>query len=261
MKQILLTNDDGYESLGLSALKDALKGLAHITIVAPSTEKSACAHSLTLTRPLRFIKVDDDFFKLDDGTPSDCVYLALNALFDGQKRPDLVISGINKGSNMGEDITYSGTVAGAMEGVLQGIPSISISQIYKNGGKSIDELGYDLAKEVVRDIVERIFKNDFPLPEKQLLNINIPAVKKEDFKGIKVAKAGKRFYANDAKLNRNPRGLEYYWLGNASLEWDRNQGECDLSVTKSGFASITPIKLDLTAYEQMKSLEIWLKNE
>ncbi len=128
MKEILITNDDGYESEGLLALIDALKDFGHITVVAPSTEKSACGHSLTLTRPLSFVSVGDDFYKLDDGTPSDCVYLALNSLFEF-KKPDLLVSGINKGSNMGEDITYSGTAAAAMEGVLQGIPSIAISQV------------------------------------------------------------------------------------------------------------------------------------
>ena len=128
MKKILITNDDGYESAGLLALIEALDGLGQITVVAPSTEKSACGHSLTLTRPLSFISVGDDFYKLDDGTPSDCVYLALHSLFE-ESKPDLLISGINKGSNMGEDITYSGTAAAAMEAVLHSVPAIAISQV------------------------------------------------------------------------------------------------------------------------------------
>ena len=153
MKKILITNDDGYESEGLLALIDALKDMAHITVVAPSSEKSACGHSLTLTRPLSFVSVGDDFFKLDDGTPSDCIYLALHSMFENNK-PDLVISGINKGSNMGEDITYSGTAAGAMEGVLQGVPSIAISQVMDFTEPMGD---FTLAKQAIRAIVEKIF--------------------------------------------------------------------------------------------------------
>ena len=128
MKQILITNDDGYESDGLLALIEAVKDLGQVTIVAPATEKSACGHSLTLTRPLRFVSVGDDFYKLDDGTPSDCVYLALHSIFE-ENKPDLVLSGINRGANMGEDITYSGTASGAMEAALHGIPSIALSQV------------------------------------------------------------------------------------------------------------------------------------
>ena len=154
MKKILITNDDGYESEGLLALIDALKDMAHITVVAPSSEKSACGHSLTLTRPLSFVSVGDDFFKLDDGTPSDCIYLALHSMFENNK-PDLVISGINKGSNMGEDITYSGTAAGAMEGVLQGVPAIAISQVMDftqpSGDFALAKLPKPAAVERVRD--------------------------------------------------------------------------------------------------------------
>ncbi|HEY9128922.1 MAG TPA: 5'/3'-nucleotidase SurE, partial [Sulfurovum sp.] len=145
MKQILVTNDDGFESEGLEALVEALKPLGHVSVVAPTTEKSACGHSLTLTRPLNFVKIEEDFYKLDDGTPTDCVFLSLNKLFTKENRPDIVISGINIGSNMGEDITYSGTASAAMEAVLQGIPAIAISQVYKDHGDSIKELGYGLA--------------------------------------------------------------------------------------------------------------------
>lgn len=139
MKEILITNDDGYESKGLKKLIKMLKKefKAKITIVAPASEKSACSHSITLTKPLRFVKVGKRFYKLDDGTPADCVYLALHALYK-TRLPDLVISGINKGANVGEDITYSGTCAGAMEAVLQGIPAIALSQFYKKSEKEID---------------------------------------------------------------------------------------------------------------------------
>ena len=139
MKEILITNDDGFEARGLLELASALRGVANVTIVAPSSEKSACSHSLTLTRPLRFIKLDDGFFKLDDATPADCVYLALRALYN--RKPDLVISGINHGANVAEDVTYSGTCGGAMEGVLQGIPALAVSQFYV--ADSLQRYGFD----------------------------------------------------------------------------------------------------------------------
>jgi 5'-nucleotidase len=260
MKTILITNDDGFESAGLIALKEALEGLAHLIVVAPSTEKSACGHSLTLTSPLRFISLDDDFYKLDNGTPSDCVYLSINTMF-GDKKPDLIVSGINKGANMGEDITYSGTASAAMEGVLQGIPSIAISQVCKNMCQNIKEHGYELAKKVIRDIVQKILNGTYPLPERKFLNINIPPIKIDECDGIKVTKAGYRIYGNDAHLHRNPRGEEYYWLGLHPLIWNDNGDErlpCDFEAIKNNFVSISPIHLDMTSYDDIKRLEEWI---
>lgn len=262
MKKILITNDDGFDSEGLYALMQALCELddVEVIVVAPTLEKSACAHSLTLTKPLRFVEIEKDFFKLDDGTPTDCIYLALNALFAKNEYPDLIISGINKGSNMGEDITYSGTVAGAMEGVIQGIPSIAISQVYQDGQGSIVDHGYDLAQETVKEIVQKIFDGKFPLGERKLLNINIPPKTPEMCKGYKVTKAGYRIYGNDAHMHKNPRGLEYYWIGLHPLQWKSSKDElmCDLDAIAQGYVSITPIKLDLTSYEDIKTLENWL---
>jgi 5'-nucleotidase len=255
MKRILITNDDGYESEGLLSLIEALKDIAQLTVVAPSTEKSACGHSLTLTRPLRFICVDDDFYKLDDGTPSDCIYLALHSMFEGNK-PDLVISGINRGSNMGEDITYSGTAAGAMEGVLQGVPSIAISQVVDFMQPKHD---YTLAKKTIRTLVEKIFNDEFPLPHREFLNINIPPEIQEA--EVKVTYAGYRYYGNDAHLHRNPRAEEYYWLGLHPLEFKARAGKarlCDFEAIQQGFVSITPIHLDLSAYHTLDRLESWL---
>lgn len=259
MKNILITNDDGFESPALNALADALKPLAKITVVAPASEKSACGHGLTLTKPLRFIKVKDDFYKLDDGTPSDCVYLALNALFD--KKPDLVISGINIGSNMGEDVTYSGTVAGAMEGAIQGVNSIAISQLVddKNLAFSYD---FSLACEISAQIVKKILEDSFPLNKRKLLNINIPNVKKSQYKGIKITNLGYRIYGNDAHIHRNPRGEEFYWLGLHPLNWNERENkqknsniESDFKAVFEGYTSITPILLDLTSYEDLKTLQ------
>ena len=255
MKRILITNDDGYESDGLLSLIEALRGVAHLTIVAPSTEKSACGHSLTLTRPLRFIGVDDDFYKLDDGTPSDCIYLALHSLFEDNK-PDLVISGINRGSNMGEDITYSGTAAGAMEGVLQGVPSIAISQVMDFSNPVTD---YTLAQKTIRTLVEKIFAGDFPLPHREFLNVNIPPDVNE--LEMKVTYAGYRHYGNDAHLHRNPRAEEYYWLGLHPLEYKPREGKerlCDFEAIEQGCVSVTPVHLDLSAYHTLSALEEWL---
>lgn len=253
MKEILITNDDGFEARGLFELADELRKLpdVNVTIVAPSTEKSACAHSLTLTKPLRFIKIDDNFFKLDDATPSDCVYLALHALYN--KKPDLIISGINHGANLGEDITYSGTCGAAMEGVLQGVKSIAFSQFYKND--SLDVFGFELAREVVKFIVSKVLDNKISLPQREFLNVNIPAVGIKNFKGYAVVPAGRRNYATHASVNRNPRGIEYYWLGTAALDYIDTNFKSDLSQINAGYATITPIMLDMTAHESLKYLK------
>ena len=257
-KTILVTNDDGFEAEGLRALKEAIGDLARVIVVSPSSEKSACSHSLTLSHPLRFIELEEDFYKLDDGTPSDCIYLALNVYFK-DAMPDLVISGINKGSNMGEDITYSGTVGGAMEGVLQGVPSIAISQVCHDSCKDMSYHGYELAKEVIRDVVKKVLDGGFPLGERKLLNINIPPIKKDEFKGYKITKAGYRLYGNDSHKHINPRGLTYYWLGTHPLAWEKKDDMlCDLEAVEDGFVSITPVMLDMTSYKDMDSLKEWL---
>ncbi|MCF6340055.1 MAG: 5'/3'-nucleotidase SurE [Sulfurimonas sp.] len=254
---ILVTNDDGYEAKGLLCLVEALKELddVKVTVVAPANEKSACGHSLTLTRPLRFVGVSDDFFKLDDGTPSDCVYLSLSAIY-GDEKPDLLVSGINRGSNMGEDITYSGTAAGAMEGVLHDIPSIAISQVMDFTNPDGD---FSLATRTIKKLILKIKESSFPLPEREFLNINIPADIKEA--KIEITYAGYRVYANDAHLHRNPRGEEHYWLGLHPLNFsprDGNNGLSDYEAIEAGNISITPIQLDMSAYKSMKKLQKWI---
>jgi len=254
--EILITNDDGFDAKGLKALIEAVKDLAHVTVVAPSSEKSACGHSLTLTRPLRFVQVDDDFYKLDDGTPADCVYLALHSLY-GDTKPDLLISGINRGANMGEDITYSGTVAGAMEAVLHDVPAIAISQVLGASQHGLDD-DYTLAQEVIRDLVSKILEGEFPLPHRELLNVNIPH--EVDSIEYQVTYAGYRFYENDAHLHRNPRAEEYWWLGLHPLRSRRREveGITDFEAIEAGKVSLTPVMLDLTAYKSMKKLEDFL---
>lgn len=256
-KKILITNDDGFESEGLHVLARAMRKLGHVTIVAPTTEKSACGHSMTLTKPLRFVQIEDDFFKLDDGTPTDCVYLALNALFDEKSKPDLVVSGINIGANLGEDITYSGTASAAMEAVLQGVPAIAFSQVYKGG---CDNLDYDLAQEVAYELASKVLNDGFPLEARKFLNVNIPMIPKKEFKGYKVVKAGKRVYANEATVYKSPRGVQYHWIGLPSYQWQTNSSrDCDLSAVEEGFVSITPVHLDMTAYDELKSVSSWIE--
>jgi 5'-nucleotidase len=259
MKQILITNDDGFESKGLYALAEALQVLGHVTIVAPTTEKSACGHSLTLTRPLHFVALTENFYKLDDGTPTDCVFLALNKLFDKDNKPDIVISGINIGANMGEDITYSGTAAGAMEAVLQGIPAIAISQVYSNDKATIKEHGYTLAQESIVNLVKKIFEGNFPLPERKFLNVNIPPIASEECKGFKVTRAGNKQYGFHAEVHHNPRGLEYYWIGLPKLEWLDTKGHVtDFEAINDGYVSITPIHLDMTSHDDITALKGWI---
>ncbi len=257
-KQILLTNDDGYESEGLHALIEALSPLGDVTVVAPSTEKSACGHSLTLTRPLHFIEISKNFYKLDDGTPSDCIFLALNKLFSREK-PDIVISGINIGSNMGEDITYSGTASAAMEAALQGIPGIAISQVYAEHGKSIDEYGYTLAQVTIAMLVSKIFAGEFPLQQRKFLNVNVPPISPEQSQGFKVTRAGNRHYGHNAEVHHNPRGKEYYWIGLPELSWLDTEGKItDFEAVTDNYISLTPVKLDMTSYEDIQRLEQWV---
>ncbi len=258
MKRILITNDDGFESAGLAALIEAVQDLGEVLVVVPASEKSACGHSLTLTKPLRFVQLRDNFYKLDDGTPTDCVYLALHALYPEGIKPDLVISGINRGANMGEDITYSGTVAGAMEGAIYGIPSIAISQVCNANCEETEmDIGYGPAKEVARELAQKVLSKGFPLGERKLLNVNVPPLPKP--KGYRITRAGFRLYANEAHLHRNPRGLEYWWLGLHPLEWrPGKERDCDFEAIYQGYISITPIKADLTAYEEIENLRRWL---
>jgi 5'-nucleotidase len=258
-KTILLTNDDGYDSLGLVALREALEPFGRVIVVAPATEKSACAHSITLKSPLQMVEISEDFYKVEDGTPSDCIYLSKDIIFRNFS-PDLVVSGINRGANMGEDITYSGTVAGAMEGVLQGFPSIAISQVIGKG--SWDNIDYTLAKEVIAKIVGDILANGYPLGAREIMNINIPP--KGDGR-IETTYAGHRLYGNDLHHYYSPRGEKLYWLGMHPLQWSErdldekyNNYRSDFDAVFSGAVSITPIKIDLTAYERVEELGSWL---
>ncbi|MCD4756666.1 MAG: 5'/3'-nucleotidase SurE [Arcobacteraceae bacterium] len=260
-KKIFLTNDDGWDAKGLKKLIEVLRPIAHLTIVAPATEKSASAHSMTLTRPMKLLGVDDDYYKMDDGTPTDCVFIGLNNLFDDDNKPDLVISGINIGSNMGEDITYSGTVAGASEAVLQGIPAIAISQVFHDiNGTNKDRWEYELASKTIVDIVTKILDGDFPIGKRKLLNINIPHCSIEECQGIKITNAGYREYGNDSHRYVSPRGEEVYWIGLHPLIWQKVDGKmCDFEAIKENYVSITPVQLDMTSYDDIEKLKEWIR--
>ncbi|HJE03534.1 5'-nucleotidase SurE [Aliarcobacter thereius] len=260
MLKILLTNDDGYDAIGLQVLIKALKPIAKVMVVAPARNKSACGHSLTLERPLRLIGVDDDSYKVDDATPTDCIYLSLGNIFKNGYRPDLVISGINIGANMGEDITYSGTAGGAMEAVLHGIPAIAISQVCKDRCKDIsNNWDFKLAINTIITLIEKIENGSFPLDERKFLNVNIPPINEELCKGFKITKAGYREYGNDSDRHLNPRGEEFYWIGLHPLLWKESSDKsCDFEAIKDNFVSISPIQLDMTSYNDIEKLENWL---
>jgi 5'-nucleotidase len=259
-KNILITNDDGYKAKGLKSLVKALKPIANIKVVAPMKNKSACSHSMSLTNHLRFKKIKKDFYYLEDGTPTDCIFLSLSTFYK-DKLPDLVISGINIGSNMGEDTTYSGTVAGAMEGVLQGVPSIAISQVFDNLEKNrlVKNWDYALANKVIIKIVKKIFKGKFPLEKRKLLNINIPQTSIKKCKGIKITNAGFRVFGNSSHRYKDPKGGTFHWIGTHPLLWEKQPNKfCDFEAIKTNYVSITPIKLDLTSYDDIEKLNKWL---
>ena len=260
MKHILLTNDDGFDAVGLKASIEALLPIAKITVVAPARNKSACGHSLTLDKPLRMICVEDDYYKIDDASPTDCIFISLSNLFKDGYKPDLVISGINIGANMGEDITYSGTAAGAMEAVIHKVPAIAISQVCNDKCEDIKNgWDFELAKKVIVELASKILNNNFPLDERKFLNVNIPAIKTDECNGIKVTKVGYREYGNDTHRHLNPRGEEYYWIGLHPLIWKPSEKkDCDFEAIKANYVSVTPIMLDLTSYNDINTIEKWL---
>ncbi len=251
MKKILITNDDSFESKGLKTLIEAAKDLGEIYIVAPAYPKSACSHSFTITKPVKFTKIEKNFYKLNDGTPSDCVYLSFKEIFNGNK-PDLIISGINHGANMGEDVTYSGTTGGAMEGALHSIPSIAFSQVIKSYDVPTTQINWNNAEKAAKFIIKKTLENKINIPHRHILNINIPNTK--NLKGMKITKLGYRLYGNNISKYQNPRGEEFYWIGIQPLAFKEEKGT-DFEAVKNGFVSITPVKLDMTGYETLDKLK------
>ncbi len=249
MAIILVTNDDGVHSPGITALYKAMKDLGNAWIVAPDRERSAAGHSLTLHRPLKAEEIREQVFSVN-GTPTDCVTVAVNKLLPA--RPALVVSGINKGTNLGDDITYSGTVSAAIEGTIFGIPSIAFSLI------SDKHYHYETAAFFAVQIASFVLERS--LPYDTLLNVNIPNVKKEEVRGIKFTRQGKRVYDNSIQETFNPWGEKHYWIGGGKLYWEHGE-DTDIEAVQSNFISITPIHLDLTNYEALSYLrEKWTWN-
>ncbi len=246
MVKILLTNDDGIDAVGLRELETGLEGLGELTVVAPDREQSASSHALTLQRPLRIEERDPRHFAVD-GTPTDCVFLGVNQIMRGS-RPDLVVSGINRGGNLGDDLTYSGTVAAAFEGTLLGIPSLAVSLEIER------EHHFATAARVAKQVAARVLETG--MPADTLLNINVPDLPFAGLKGVRITRQGKRTYSDEVRENVDPRGRRYYWIGGAVLP-DEAAAGTDTAAVREGYVSITPVHLDLTNYRVMDELEAW----
>ncbi len=238
MARILITNDDGVFSEGLKLLADALGEIARVTVVAPDREQSASGHSLTLHRPLRMQQLQENLFSVD-GTPTDCVNLAVLWLMKDSP-PDLVVSGINFGCNMGDDVTYSGTVSATFEGTLLGIPSVAFSQEVE------EQFSFERAAKFAQRFIGVLL--DEPLPEDLLLNVNIPA---ESPRGVELTRLGKRKYKQVVVEKEDPRGKRYFWIA-GTPEWQEEEGT-DQAALSAGLVSVTPLHLDLTDYRGLES--------
>jgi len=244
--RILLSNDDGYFAPGLEALAAALAPVAQVTVVAPERDRSGASNSLTLDRPLRLRRAANGFYFVN-GTPTDCVHLAVTGMLD--HIPDMVVSGINLGANMGDDTVYSGTVAAATEGFLLGIPSVAVSLA------NIQEENFQTAADFIAGLAGRFASN--PFPEHVLLNVNVPDLPADRIQGVEVTRLGRRHKAQDTVKTINPRNQTMYWVGAAGAAQDAGPGT-DFHAVAQGRISLTPLQLDLTRYAQMGLVEDWL---
>ena len=244
--RILLSNDDGYFAPGLAALAEGLKGLGDITVVAPERDRSGASNSLTLDRPLSLKRAASGFWYVN-GTPTDCVHMAVTGWLDFE--PDLIVSGINLGSNMGDDTLYSGTVAAATEGYLLGIPSVAVSLAGFEAGH------FDTAARVAREIVERLARAPFGAPI--LLNVNVPDVPYEALRGTEVTRLGRRHKAQPVVPGKNPRGDTVYWVGAAGAAREAGPGT-DFNAVERGAVSVTPLQVDLTNASQIAMVGEWI---
>ena len=245
--KILVTNDDGILSPGLQVLAGACRDVGDVTVVAPDRAQSAQSHALTMTRPLRPVRRPDGSWQVD-GTPTDCVLLAIEAPLVDHK-PDFVFSGINHGPNMGEDVLYSGTVSAAMEAVVLGIPGVAFSFAGRR-----DDLIPSHA-ELVTSLVRRIVNLD-DIPPNTLLNINLPGIPADEVKGVRVVRMGSRFFQNSMTKHQDPWGRDVYWIGGGTITWTGEQ-DTDHAVVREGYVAITPLHLDLTAHAQLDTVRGW----
>jgi 5'-nucleotidase len=252
MALVLLTNDDGIFARGINALRERMEQIEGLEVwaVAPDRERSASGHAITMYRPLFPIKVDIPGAKSPcysvTGTPADSAKLAIEELLP--RRPDLVISGINRGANLGTDLFYSGTVAAALEGPILGIPAIACSL------DSWESQDYALAADFTASLALKVLKEG--MPEGTLLNVNVPALPREQIKGVRITKMGRRLYRDQWDRRQDPRGRTYYWLAGQLMELE-NADDSDVAATEQGYISVTPVQLDLTRYDQIARLNLW----
>jgi 5'-nucleotidase len=244
--RLLISNDDGVHARGISLLADVCRPLGEVTVVAPDREQSGASHSLTLQRPLRPVRRPDGAYQVD-GTPTDCVLLALGALMP--EKPDYVLSGINHGPNMGEDVLYSGTVAAAMEGLSVGIPGVALSF----AGSELELL------DSQRPWIERLIRDTLAVrefPRETLLNINLPPIPGHDIQGIRVTTLGSRVFAGSLVRTHDPWGREVFWIGGGQISWSGRE-DSDFRAIRDGFISVTPLHVDLTNYALLEAVDGW----
>lgn len=249
MLTILLSNDDGVDAPGIVTLAQTLWEIANVIVVAPNRDRSGSSHSLTLYRPLRPIKLPNGFISVD-GTPSDCVHLAITGFLE--TTPDMVISGINAGPNLGDDVLYSGTVAAAMEGRFLGYPAIAISSVGR------EPQHYECSAKVTLDLIKQI--QQYPLPPNVVLNVNVPAVPYTELRGWKITHLGQRHKAEPTIRQQDPRGRDVFWIGLPGAEHLGGEGT-DFHAINHGYVSLTPLHADLTSYPSMAALEQWVSEK
>ena len=245
MPVILLTNDDGVQALGLQTLRQALQGIGEVVVVAPDRERSAASHAITLHHPLRLVDVEPSVYALN-GTPADCVIIALNKVFQ-RTQPDLIISGINHGGNMGDDVLYSGTVAGAREGAVRRIPSLAISLVLSRARQN-DFAG---AAAFMARLAEQVLEPG--LPAGVFLSVNIPGA---GYTGVRVTRQGSQFAENVITENQDPRGRTYYWIGQEKIHWEEDP-DSDYYAVSHGMVSLTPLHTNQTQFTAVRRLGRW----
>jgi 5'-nucleotidase len=245
--RILLSNDDGVHAKGMQVLQQALCQIADVTTVGPDRNCSGASNSLTLINPLRVQEMENGFLSVN-GTPTDCVHLAISQLLD--QAPDLVVAGINHGANLGDDVLYSGTVAAATEGRHLGLPAIAVSLA------GYDDEYFATAAYVTVQVIKKL--KSHPLPADQILNINVPSLPLEQLKGIQVTRLGRRHKAETMTSAVDPWGRKIYWYGSLGPELDAGEGT-DFYAVANGYASITPLQIDMSAYKSMDRLQQWLE--
>lgn len=246
--KVLLSNDDGVHAEGIRVLADALSSIADVIVVAPDRNRSGASNSLTLEQPLRVTQIADNIYSVQ-GTPTDCVHFALNELMKDEL-PDLVLTGINHGANLGDDVLYSGTVAAAMEGHFLGVQSIALSLVGKHH--------FDTAAQIALKLVNQHLQQ--PIPTNRLINVNIPDLAFEQLSGISITRLGARHHSEAMIKQQDPRGHDIYWLGPPGKEQDAGEGT-DFYAIEKGFVSVTPLQVDLTAHESLRVMDVWLKGE